>query len=39
MSSADNIPLLEPILRMIDFLKVLRTSKKSVDEEDIKKYK
>ncbi|ORX79823.1 AAA-domain-containing protein [Anaeromyces robustus] len=39
MNIPDDIPLLEPILTMTDFLKALRTSKKSVNEEDVKKYK
>jgi len=39
MNIPDNIPLLEPILTMTDFLKALRTSKKSVNEEDVKKYR
>jgi len=39
MSSTDDIPLLEQKLTMTDLLKAFETSKKSVDEEDIKKYK
>ena len=39
MSSTDDIPLLEQKLTMTYLLKAFGTSKKSVDEEDIKKYK